>query len=586
MNKSNNVHFYYIIIFSFITIAIIQLFIHQIINGKKYEEISRKNYIRIKRINPARGMILDEKLRPLASNTSSINLYITPFLIDKRENLINFLVENLPITTNYIEKLLYDNRFRAYEDILVYENFTEETLARIAEKMNYFPELSLKTEVLRQYSIPNHFTGYIAKINEQEFKRLRNEDYTINSKIGKAGIEKYYEGLLAGKSGFEIVQVDAVGRNLNLFKQDLNQSPINGFHLVLTINLQLQEYIQSVFPRDKAGAVVIMNCKTGGILAYNSFPEYDQNWFTEGISNAQWEFLRDHDMKPLLDRVTMGTYPPGSTFKVVSAAFGLEKNYITEFTRLASCQGGMQIGDRYFRCWLHSGHGRSNILEGMALSCDVFFYDLSARFNLDEFADFTKNSLIIERTGVDLPSEREGFFPKIDWYRQRLGRFLATTGIRANLVIGQGEVLTSPLAVCAHYAAIANNGLWKTPHFLNRAFNEFNNIEYNFFPHQNQSLPYSPQTLDLIQKGLYEAVHRYNGTARFTKIKGAEIYAKTGSSENPHGSLTHASVAGYGKWNGEPEIAFYMIVENAGSGGSVAGPLMGKILQFYHENIR
>ena len=577
---------YSIFVISFFAVAIAQLFSHQILNGEKFDEISRRNYVRIRRVNATRGMILDRKLRPIANNRPSVNLYFRPYLIKDRQNFIDFLSQNINLSSESLEKLIFDNRFRRFSEILISENLQEDTLAKIAERMNYFPELVLKVEELRSYHMPNHFTGFVGKINEQEFNQFKSEDYTINSKIGKSGLEKYYEGLLAGKSGYEVLQVDALGRSLNLFKHNIYKRPVNGFNIVLTIDIELQEFIQNIFPKNKSGAVVVMNPKTGALLAYNSFPEYDQNWFARGITTAQWEYLRDHENKPLIDRVTMGTYPPGSTFKTVSAAFGLEKNYVTEHTRLAFCDGGMQIGNRYFKCWNKYGHGRTNVLEAMAVSCDVYYYDLSARFNLDEFSAFTYSNFILDKTGIDLPSERAGFFPNSEWYRNRLGRFFSVVGLKANLVIGQGEVLTSPLAVCAYYSALANDGLWKTPFFYDRAFNDNGVLDEIFTKRVIKELPYSEKTLKLIQQSLYETVYRSDGTGRFARVPGAVVFGKTGSSENPHGDLTHASFAGYAMWDNEPEIAFYIIIENAGHGGSVAGPLVQKIIQFYQDNIR
>jgi penicillin-binding protein 2 len=354
----------------------------------------------------------------------------------------------------------------------------------------------------------------------------------------------------------------------------------------LTINLELQEFIHSIFPRNKAGAVVVMNPRTGGVLSYNSFPEFDQNWFTEGITQAQWDYLRNHESRPLLDRVVMGTYPPGSTFKIMSAAYNFERNLVSETTRLSFCGGGMQIGDRFFRCWNRHGHGRTSFLDAMAMSCNVYFFDLSSRFSLDDFVDFSWNSFIFDRTGIDLPSERSGFMPRTEWYRNRLGRFFSTLGIRANLAIGQGEVLVSPLAICAFYAAIANDGVWRTPHLFKEAFNDTRRLTQEILTKEKRLLPFNEYTLRLIQQSMYHTVYSNTGTGRHIRVNNATIFAKTGSSENPHGDLPHASIAGYAKWDGMPEIAFYVIVENAGHGGSVAGPIARQIIQFYQDRIR
>jgi len=572
---------YQCIIATLIGIIILQLFMHQVINGDKYDEIAKRNYVRISRINPLRGMILDEKLRPIVENRPAVNLYLNPSLLTNKQDFIDFVTTYVDVTPEYLEKLIYDNRFRKFEEVLITENLQDNIMAHIAENLNYHPELILKPDSARYYNILNHFTGYVRKIDDQEYLRFASEGYTLNSIIGKNGIERSYEGILAGKAGYEIIQVDAKGHSYNFFKQDTTIKPINGLNVVLTINLDLQEYVRTIFPADKSGAVVVMNPKTGGILSYNSFPEYDQNWFSTGISSAQWEYLNENEQKPMIDRVTNGTYPPGSTFKVMGAAFALEKKYINESTMMTACNGGMQFGDRYYKCWSRWGHGRLNLNNAIVHSCDVFFYDLSTRFNLDEFFDFAHLNHLFARTGIDLPSERGGLFPNTEWYRNRLGRYLALQGIKANLVIGQGEVLVSPLAMCTYYAAIANDGLWKTPHLFQRAFNEHTSINQALFPRQVKYLPHSEETLKIIQKALYDTVNRDTGTGRGARVPGVEVYGKTGSSENPQGELTHASYAGYAKWNGEVELVFYVIVENAGGGGAIAAPVVRKIIEFY-----
>ena len=577
---------YNLLIIAFFLILVAQLFSHQIINGATHEEIARRNFVRIRRIEAKRGMILDERLRPIVTNRPSINLYFRPNLIRDRQAFFDLLTEHLDVTREHLERLIFENRFRAFNEILIAENMQEGTLANIAESMTFFPELSIRVEILRHYTIPNHFTGYVGRINEQEFRRFRDQDYTMNSLIGKTGIERQYEGLLAGRSGYEILQVDALGQNLGLFKNDLYRRPINGFNVVLTINLELQEFIHSIFPRDKAGAVVVINPQTGGILSYNSFPEFDQNWFAEGITQAQWDYLRNHEMRPLLDRVVLGTYPPGSTFKTVTAAFAFEKNYIAETTRLAFCGGGLQIGDRFFRCWQRHGHGRTSFFNAMAMSCNVYFYDLSSRFSLDEFVAFSWNNHLFDRTGIDLPSERTGFMPNTEWFRNRLGRFISTLGIRANFAIGQGEVLVSPLAMGAYFAAIASDGVWRTPHLFKEAFNDNRTIAQDILTKQEKHLPYSENTMRLIQQSLHYSVYSDTGTGRHVRVRGAEIYAKTGTSENPHGELPHALIGGYAKWDNLPEIAFFIIIENAGFGGGQAGPVARQIIQFYQDRIR
>lgn len=576
---------YRVIIVIIFLVLLSGLFNLQIIKGRQYKEIAERNYVRIRRINAARGVIYDEKLKPIVTNNPSINLYFRPFLIKDKDKMIDFISSKLPVSKEMISKLIYDNRYRTFNEILVFENMDYNTMVNISEFLNYYPELFIKVETMRSYSLPNHFTGYVGRINEKEYEKLKSEDYTINSLLGKSGIEKHYERILAGKPGFEVIQVDAHGRNLNIFKNNLNKEPENGLHLVLNINLELQNYISSIYPKEYAGAVVVINPKTGGVLSYNSFPEYDQNWFASKISTEQWISLRDDPKKPMLDRVINGTYPPGSTFKALTGSLGLEKGLINSETLLASCIGGLQIGNRFFKCWFHGGHGRTNIITALKVSCDVFFYDLSKWFKLDEMKAFVKANRLIDKTGIDLPFERKGFFPDIQWYAKRLGKYFSLQGRKANLAIGQGEVLVTPLQLCSYYAAIANDGIWKKPHLLKKAIGH-KVVKYEELEEQIEyQLPISERTLRIIQEGLWQVVNAPGGTGGGSRVPGVKVYGKTGSSENAHGKLTHAWFACYAEWE-EPELAIVVFMENAGHGGSMSAPISGKIIQYYHQNIR
>ncbi len=586
MNKRTRIiEFYQVLITLVFIVLFFSLFNLQIIKGNRYKEIAEKNFFRIRKINAARGIIYDSKLRPIAQNVPSINLYFRPFLLKEKDEMVEFVSSNLPISKETINKLIYENRFRSYDEIILYENIQYDTLAKISEKINYYPSLFFKVETMRNYSFKNHFTGYVGRINEREYNRLKDEEYTINSMIGKSGLEKYYERLLSGQPGYEVIQVDAQGKNLNLFTHNLNKEPENGLHLVLTVDSGLQNYISEIYPKEFSGAVVVMNPLTGGIISYNSFPEYDQNWFAGKISQSQWSSLSTNKEKPLLDRVINGTYPPGSTFKPVTGSFGLEKNIINETTRLAFCSGGLQIGNRFFKCWSPSGHGTSNILDALRVSCDVFFYDLSSKLKLDEFEDFVRKNKLIDKTGVDLPFERKGFFPTTEWYRKRLGKNFSVVGRKANLAIGQGEVLVTPLELCAYYSALANNGVWTKPHILERAIGSRIIGYKELYPDEKSRLPISQRNLAIINEGLWQVCNSPGGTGGAARVPGVKVFGKSGSAENAHGGKTHAWFACYAEWE-NPELAIVVFLENAGHGGSIAAPIAGKIIQYYEKNVR
>ena len=567
----------YVITFIFI-ILIFSIFKLQIIEGEKYKNIAEKNIVRIQTIYPTRGEIYDRKYRPIVLNKPSYNLYITPGKILDKEKVSRFISNNFDKEIEKIKKIIHENRYRLYQDILLIQNISFEKMIKTSEQFNYYPSLFFKAEKVREYFFANHFTGYTGRITEDEYGKFRGKGYSINSNIGKTGLEKYYENILRGENGKKVLQVDASGNNLEFFKHNLQIVPQNGDDLILTIDNDLQEYISSIFPKNKNGSIVVMDIKTGGILAYVSKPDFDPNFFSGGISATQWDKLITDTQKPMLDRVIHGTYPPGSVYKPIIASLGLEEKVINHKTKLAKCDGGMWFGNRYFKCWLKKGHGRLAIEDAIKYSCDVFFYDLSTRFSLEQLNRYTKQNYLSTHTEIDLPGERRGFFPSRKWYIDNYGKYVGILGHKVNLSIGQGEILVTPLQICAYYSAIGNNGIWKRPHLLDKrieAENTYKNIV------EDKHLPMSEETLKLIQNSLYITVNERYGTGTAASISGIKVYGKTGSAENHMGKKTHSWFSGYAKCD-KFEIGFNVFVENGGHGGSIGAPIAGKLISYYY----
>ncbi|HNQ42916.1 MAG TPA: penicillin-binding protein 2 [Candidatus Cloacimonadota bacterium] len=564
-------------------LLIAALFNLQVVKGEHYRKVAQSNFVRIRRIVATRGEIYDHKYRPIVQNIPSQNLYLTSGKIRNLHSLSRFLAANFGIASEELSQLIMQQRFKTYEEILLAENIPYETVLVMSEYLNYFPELVFRTGSTRDYLFPSHFTGYVGRISEKEYGLYKDEDYSINSHIGKTGLERYYEVLLRGRDGREIVQVDAQGRSLGLFRQEGFVEPLNGLSLVLTIDNDIQEYAQKAFPDHQRGAVVVTDVRTGGIVAYVSKPGYDPNVFMQRISPEVWEDLNRKE-KPMLDRVIHATYPPGSIFKPVTGGKGLEMGVINVNTLLSPCVGGLQVGNRFFRCWFHAGHGRVSIIDALKVSCDVFFYDLSTKINLEDFHDYVKSCFLTERTGIDLPNERTGFFPTTEWYRKTFGKNIGIMGHKVNLAIGQGEILTSPLQMNAFYAALANDGLWIQPHLLKQTVGRGRLTRDQVEPLAKKRLPMSAQTLRIIQEGLYAVCNAPGGTARSVQVPGATTYGKTGSAENSMGKTTHAWFSGYIVTD-KPEIAITVFMENAGGGGAMAAPVAKKIFDYYMGNL-
>lgn len=583
MFSSESTRVYSIVLGVLFLLLIGSLFNLQVVKGAHYQRVAQSNFVRIRRIVATRGEIYDQKYRPIVQNIPSQNLFLTSGKIRNLPSLSRFLEINFGIAPDELTSLIMQQRFKTYEEILLVENIPYETVLTLSEYLNYYPELVFRTGSTRDYLYQNHFTGYVGRINEKEYELYKEEDYSINSHIGKTGLERYYEVLLRGKDGREVVQVDAQGRSLGLFRQEGYVEPLNGLSLVLTIDNDLQEFAQKAFPDYQRGAVVVTDVRTGGILAYISKPGYDPNVFMQRISPEVWADLNRKE-KPMLDRVTHATYPPGSIFKPVTAGKGLEMGVININTLLSPCVGGMQVGNRFFRCWFHSGHGRVNIIDALKVSCDVYFYDLSMKISLEDFHDYVKRCHLTERTGIDLPNERTGFFPTTEWYRKTFGKNIGIMGHKVNLAIGQGEILTSPLQMNALYAAIANDGLWIQPHLLKQTVGRGRLTREQVEPITKKRLPMSAQTLRLIQQGLWSVCNAPGGTARSVQVPGATTYGKTGSAENSMGKTTHAWFSGYIVTD-KPEIAITVFMENAGGGGAMAAPVARQIFDYYMGNL-
>jgi penicillin-binding protein 2 len=555
----------------------VSLFNLQIFKGSQYKEIAEKNYVRILPIQPVRGEIFDRKYRPIVENKPSYNLYLTPGKIHNKNKIIEFISGNFEISHNKVSEILYKNRFRLYNEILIIQDLDYEKVVDISEDLNFYPAIEIKPENSRKYVYNNHFSGYVGKINESEFAILKDSDYNLNSLIGKTGLEDQYETILRGKKGYNILQVDSGGKNLGFFKHNLQQSPMNGDDLILTIDNDLQHGISSIFPKDIKGCAIVSDITTGEILAYVSKPDFDPNIFVGNISNEEWSSILANKNKPMLDRVIHGTYPPGSIYKPIIATLALTENVIDKRSKLHDCTGGMQFGNRFFKCWFESGHGRTNVISAIKYSCDVFFYDLSDEFTLEQIDNHTKQNFVTIKTGIDLPGERKGFFPTDAWFRKNYGKYVSITGHKVNLSIGQGEVLVSPLQMCAYYAALANNGVWKQPHLLKNTASNSYEAKIN-----EKHLPVDTKNLEIIQNALFKTVNEKYGTGTAASMKNIKVYGKTGSAENHMGKTTHAWFAGYATWE-NPEIAFTVFMENAGHGGSIAAPFAAKVIQLYAE---
>ena len=554
------------------------LFRIQVIKGNDYKEIAEKNYFRIIKKPARRGILYDRNMQPLTENIPSLSVYIDINEITDADSVAAFLSGNLGVPVEEIAELIYKHRFFKFAPVLVQDKVNMETAIKLEEHCEEYPAVIIKPEAIRYYGLNSHYIGYVGKMSSAEYQKLKDGDYTKTDYIGKVGLEKCYETELKGEKGYDIIQVDATGRPLGLMKKNSGKHSLPGKDFVLTIDKNLQKRIARLLPKDTSAVAIVMNCKTGGIVAMVSTPEYDPNNFVTGMNEVYWNQILEDENNPLLNKAMNATYPPGSVFKLVVAAYALERNLVEPHEILVDCEGGVEYGGRFFGCWKKSGHGKVNLLDAIRESCDSYFYKIAEMIDLNDFKEFVEDCNLLESIPVDKMRSRRGFFPTSEWYDRNYGKLGWTRGNLLNLCIGQGEVLLTPLSLACFYAGIANNGIELRPHFIDYAIRDEITEKYKY---PQLRLPISQNTLDFLKQALYEAVNAKGRTGGMARVKDIMVGGKTGSAENYYGD-THAWFVAVAPMN-DPEIVVLVFVEQGGSGADIAAKLAGKILGYYFE---
>lgn len=569
--------------FGFILVALIFLvlifFLYkiQVTNGESYKEIAEKNFIRSLQQPAKRGIIYDTHLQPLVENVPSLSLYLDLKKLKNKEETAEFLSNNLSYNKKKILRTIHQNRFIRFAPIPIKHNLDMKTAIRLEENFEKYPSIKIISESHRNYLSKSHFLGYVGKISKKEFETHREKGYGQMDFIGKVGLESYYEDVLKGNKGYDVLKVDASGTYLGLGKEDLSLASQPGLDVVLATDYQLQKKIDNLLPVDSSAVAIVMNCKTGGIIAAVSHPTYDQNIFVSGIKEDFWQDILSDPHNPLLNKVCNATYPPGSVFKLITAAYALEKGIVKPDEVLVDCEGGMDFGGRFFGCWKKEGHGKMDLLGAIRESCDTYFYELAKKIDLDDFAKFVKQCGILDESEVDQYNKRHSFFPDTKWYNDNYSVHGWSTGNLLNLVIGQGEVLLTPLAVAQFYCGLGNNGKVVTPHFADYLLK--NGKKHKKMEYTGYQLPIEEDNLSFLLNSLDEVVNGEHGTGQIAKVKGVKVGGKTGSAENYQGD-THSWFVAVAPID-QPEVVVLVFVENGGSGAGISAKLSAKILAEY-----
>jgi penicillin-binding protein 2 len=573
-------------------LILLRLFYLQVIEGEEFRRLSENNCIRIQSEEYPRGMIFDRNGILLVDNRPSFNLNIVmndarpaEATLIKLSRYINVPAEEMILKAGSIKGI------SAYRPVLLKQDIGRNALASVEVHKYDLPGISVDVQPKRYYlrrKSASHLIGYLSEISpgelkEKKYARNRQGDY-----IGKFGVEKSFEGYLMGKRGGRQVEVNVSGQVVRVLEKIDAEA---GNNLYLTIDERLQRKAEELM-EGKAGAVVAMEPSSGEILALTSQPSFDPNIFACGLSNDEWRNLVSQPGRPMENKAIKGEYPPGSTYKIVTAIAALEEKVIDINTSFY-CPGYIKYGNREFRCWKKGGHGTVNVIRALAESCDVFFYNVGHRLDIDKLAWYAKACGLGAQTGIGLDQEGAGLIPSVIWKKKRFGSAWSS-GETLSAVIGQGYDLATPLQMLVLFSSIANGGKKIRPTVMKRIETPEGNVIAESKPEVLGNLPVSPKTLEIVTKGLWEVVNKNYGTAWAARPGGEiEVCGKTGTSQVvgrkegddekkrvPHHLKPHAWFVAYAPYS-DPKIAVSVLVEHGGHGSSAAAPIARELIKLY-----
>lgn len=577
-----------IIIANILVFAVLfgRLYFLQVYEAGKYKTMSDENRISTRFLLSPRGVIYDRNGEIIAKNEQDFQAMLVAEQTPDIQGVVDKFSEIIELDKESKEKIeqSINKRYR-FIPVRLKNNLSWQEVSKLMLHASDLAGLEISEGLSRKYPYGNiyaHVLGYVGPVSEKE--KNGNPLYMVPGfKLGKSGLEKYFDERLRGISGSIKLEVNAFGRVMNEIERDAG---VQGENITTTLDTQLQKVAYEAFG-DNSGAAVVLNVNTGEILALVSTPSFDPNLFTNGISYKNWNELLNNERTPLINKAVSGQYSPGSTFKIVVALAALEAGVITPSTRIY-CNGGMEIGNARFHCWKHSGHGSLNVVEALKHSCDIFFYEAAMRVGIDRIKEMAVKLGMNEALNVGLDNEKSGLIPNMDWKYAKYGTNW-TKGDSANSGIGQGYVLVTPIQLATMLARVVNGGYEIKPTFIKPTEKDLANVK---------RLNISTRNIEIVKQGMYEVVNGHGGTASRAKINvnGAKMGGKTGTtqvrrismkeraggvisdSKLPWNLRNHALFVGFAPVD-NPKYAVAVVVEHGSSGSGVAAPIAGKILK-------
>lgn len=588
-NQAGRLHVMLVICLVLFTVLIGRMVYLQLWRGDYYAKQSDGNRLRQSKISAPRGLIYDSEGKVLVNNLPGYAVVLQKQSKYKEETLQR-LSTLLDMPVEDIKKKI-EASANYYEPIMLKNNLDIQLVTRIEEQRRYMPEVMLTVQTIRNYpyhELAVHALGYVGEVSEYEMERNLFKDVTQGSIVGKEGLEKSYDKYLRGVDGAFMEEVDVGG---NVVKHYDSIQPVQGKSLKLTLDYELQAELEKftdkhlaylrnsgIAPGARAAAVVALDPRNGAVRAMVSRPGYDPNWFVHGISSKNWNSINNDPNFPMNNKVITGEYPPGSTFKIVtgSAAFELKKVGLDEpifdggFHPLVPTMGnagGEVLG------WL-------TFIKALAMSDNVYFYELGNRVGIDNIAKYARIYGIGEKTGIDLDGESKGLVASKD-IKRKIWNEDWRLGDTFNAAIGQGFNLTTPMQLAVMLSIVANGGVKYQPYLVDSILNVDGSVFEKPKRHEGKHIDVSQQTIDYISMGM-SATTQEGGTASYFSGLPKAIAGKTGTAENSHGR-DHGLFVAYGPVD-NPELVVVCIVEQGGFGSTAAGPIVYKAFEeFFQE---
>ncbi len=573
-------------------LLLLRLWYLQIINADRYRQLSEKNRIRYVPIAAPRGPIYDRDGVLLVDNRPAFDISALRQEVDDKELLLQRLSGYLGVEQQELKKRWQAGvRFPRYRPFPLAEDVSLDILEVVQENSTELPGVLTEVRPLRSYphgELGAHLFGYLGEITQHELQSDEfSDDYHPGDFVGKRGLEKVFEKYLRGIEGERRLEVDVQGRELRILK---SQEPRPGNKVFLTLKWSLQLAAEKALG-EQAGAVVVLDVKTGEVLAMVSRPSFNPAIFARGISGKEWIELLQNPHHPLQDKTIQGQYPPGSTFKIVTALAALKAGAASAATTV-DCQGALSLGNRNFRCWKKGGHGRVDLKKALKESCDVWFYKISLDLGIDRIAEMARSLGLGNSLGFALGWEKNGLIPDREWKRRRYNtRWYDGETVIAS--IGQGYVLATPLQLAVMTAAVANGGTVLRPQVVERVESLEGEILEQMEPEVLNQAQLDPADLQIVHRGMEAVVNEPGGTAWKSRLEQIHIAGKTGTSQvvklkedhQPKKEVAyqfrdHALFVCYAPAEA-PEIALAVIVEHGGSGSGTAAPVARDIVASY-----